>query len=381
MSGKRILLIGLVLVLLAAIPLTVYLVQQQQKTRISAVAKTTLSFDPSAKTVNVGETFSLAVKADPGANANQISLVKFTINYDPAKLATAAAGASGCPASPNDALCANTSAFPLIMQGPIYELGKISMTLSVGNDLTKAVKALTTAGTITFTALSPTDTGNPTKVTYSDAPDTKVLSIGSNDQFNENVLLDRIPALITIIESGNPTEAPTAAPTAGPTESVTAVPTQASTQQTTATGPVCTSLTIAPSASGTAPYSVNLTANGQSSNSTISKVTFDFGDGQTQDVTEAQGIGTNSISVLQSHIYNNPGNYTATAVLTDDTGAVSPVGSCSVAISVNNGTQAAPTVIAEQPSPLPPTGPSQLITIGSIGAVIAIIGVVLLFAL
>jgi hypothetical protein len=104
-----------------------------------------------------------------------------------------------------------------------------------------------------------------------------------------------------------------------------------------ASGPSCSSLTINPSAQGTAPYTVNLTVNGQDNASTISKVTFDFGDGQTQDVTDSAGIGTNSISVLQSHIYNNPGSFTATAVLTDASGSISSVGNCSVTITVNNG--------------------------------------------
>jgi len=54
-----------------------------------------------------------------------------------------------------------------------------------------------------------------------------------------------------------------------------------------------------------------------------------------------------------------------------------------VAISVNNEQLAeAPTAtIRKHTSPLPPTGPTQLITFGSIGAVITVIGAVLLLAL
>ncbi len=300
MSVKKILLVGFIIVLLVAVPLTVYLVQQQQKSRISAVAKTTLSFNPASKTVSVDETFNLDIRVDPG-DTNQVSLLKFIINYDPAKLATEAAGATICPASPTEAFCPNLSAFPNVMQGPIYEPGKISVTLSVGNDLSKAVKALATAGTVTFRALALTESGNPTQITYSDAPDTKVLSIGTNDQFNENVLLDRSPALITIIGEGPPlteTPSPTLSPTEGPTPTEVPTPTPTTEQTTT-----------------------------------------------TETVTSGGEVPTS----------------TETPAIVIET--------------------ATPTIASEAPSPLPPTGPANLVTIGTLGAVIAVIGVVLLLAL
>jgi len=46
MSGKKILAIGFVIVLLVAIPLTVFLIQQQQKTKSSANTTTVLSLVP-----------------------------------------------------------------------------------------------------------------------------------------------------------------------------------------------------------------------------------------------------------------------------------------------------------------------------------------------
>jgi hypothetical protein len=384
MSAKKILLVGFIFVLLAAIPLTVYLVQQEQKTKSGATPATTISLIPKSQTINNGATGKLDVQVSPGS-ANQVSFVKFTINYDSNYLATVSAGTK-CSNSKyvNDAFCPNTDKFPQVMQGPTYDDGKISVTLSVGNSPDKAVTGNNVpVGTVYFQALAPT-TG--TDVTFSDPPDTQILSIGSNDQFNENVVTDRIKATI-IVPAAAVTDTPTFTPT--PT-----------TGQASAAGPTCTSLTVSPANSGAAPLNVNLTVSGQSSSSTISKITFNFGDGQTQDITDSGGVGTNSISALQSHTYTTLGNYTATAILTDASGKVSPVGSCTVAINANNGTAtttntttttttdntvttevtATPT-ITSTPLQNEQTGPRDLITIGSIGAAITAIGAILLLAL
>lgn len=396
MSGKKILAFGFVVVLLVAIPLTVFLIQQQQKTKTAAVAATTLNLTPPSTIVTAGTNVTLAVNVNPGTN--QVSFVKFTVTYDPGQLKRTGTGLAVTPwkAANGDTVT------PQVLAGPTYDdtNGKMSMTISVEASPQHVISTPTQIASVTFdtTNLTGSTTVNIDKTTA------QVLSIGSTDQFNENVLLDTVGATINIpaAPSITPTLTPTATPTVTPTVTPTITPTGTPTitpsvtpadtdtptpttvQQVSTTGPSCSSLTIEPSGQGTAPYTVNLTANGQDSTSTISQVTFNFGDGQTQNITSSAGIGTNSISVLQSHIYNNPGSYTATAVLTDASGSVSPVGSCSVVITVNNGTviAAAPTtIITEGPSPLPPTGPSQLVTVGSIGAIITVIGAILLLAL
>jgi hypothetical protein len=393
MSVKKILLIGFIIVLLAAIPLTVYLVQQEQKTKSGAQQKTTLDMVITPQTKAIGENVELDVRVSPGG-INRVSFVKFTITYDSSKLTPVK---NNCPQINNtpEVFCP-TTAFPMPpMQGPDDSVdGQISVTLSAGSSPYKAITAENTIiGTLNFTAKAVTD-ANGTKVDFAAKPATEILSIGSNDQFNENVLYEAKPAIIHITNTAvtaTPTTAPTATPTSVPGASPTPTPTSVPgasptpTPQTTTSSPACSSLTIDPAASGTAPYSVNLTANGQDSGSTISKVTFDFGDGQTQDITDSSGIGTNSISVLQSHIYTNPGNYTATAVLTDASGNVSPISNCSLAISVNNGQTAIVTTETPTATSTPlqneQTGPSGLVAIGSIGAIITIIGAVLLLAL
>jgi hypothetical protein len=367
---KKILLIGFLVVLLIAIPVTVFLVQQQQKTKSSAVAATTISLLPALQDpINVNDNVDLDVQVNPATatTTNLVSLVKFTIMYDNTKLATAGAGFV-----PN-----TTTGLPTVLRGPTYGEGTISITFSAGGDANKVIQKTTSLGTITFKAVAMTEAA-PTQITFGN--DTQVLSLGSTDQFNENVLAVANPAVLTIIG--------TATPTATPTPTVTPTPTQAIV-------PTCTNLT-ADITSGAIPLNTNLTVTGASSNSTISKVTFNFGDGQSQDITASGGIGTNSISVLQSHSYTTAGTFNATATLTDANNAVST--NCSLSITAGNGgttttttttgtttvvtaPTAVPTPAIAQVSPLPPSGPADLIKIGSLGAVIAIIGAVLLFAL
>jgi len=375
-SMKKILLIGFIVVLLIAIPVTVFLVQQQQKTKSGAIAATTISILPASQApIHVGDSVDLDVQVNPATatTTNLVSFVKFTIMYDNTKLATDGAGFV-----PNTA-----TGLPTLLTGPTYGVGTISIGLSAGGDANKVIQTVTTLGTMTFKAIATTDAA-PTQITFGN--DTQVLSLGSTDQFNENVLASANPAVLTIIAGTNvtPTETPT------PTLTPTGIPTGPQTIL-----PICTSLT-ADTTSGAVPLNTNLTVTGSSSNSTISKITFNFGDGQSQDITESGGIGTNSVSVLQSHSYDTAGTFHATATLTDAENAVSNSTNCSITITAGGGSTggggnvpvvAAPTAtptpaqVIAQVSPLPPSGPADIIKIGSLGAVIMLIGAVLLFAL
>ena len=384
-SGKTILLLGFVIILLVAIPITVYLAQQQQKTQSGAVAASTLTITPSSQTTTVGNTIGFDVNVDPSSNL--VSFVKLVINYDATKLAVT-----------TDGFVPNTAAFPSVLQAPTYTPGTISVTVSIGGSPQNAIQKPTKVGSISFKAIAPTDNA-PTQITFGNQ--TQVLSLGSTDKFNENVLSTTNPASVNILASANATPtptitpaptntpAPTAEPTLTPTPTTDLTPTPVSTQAPTDTpapttvannsNPVCSSLTLDRSSSGTAPYSVNLTLTGSSSTSTISKATFNFGDGQSLNVNNSGGIGTSSVSILQSHVYNTAGTFTATATLTDATGNVSS-GGCSVVVTVN-GANATPTAIVQNPSPLPPTGPSNIVTIGALGTILTIVGAILLFAL
>jgi hypothetical protein len=385
-SGKKLLLFGFIAVLLVVIPLTVYLVGQQQKTQSSAQKSTTLGFNPASTTVAVNDTVNLDVMMNPGTN--QVSFVKFTINYDATKLATAAAGAAICPQRPNDALCPNVVAFPSVLQGPTYGPGTISVTLSIGGSPQNIIQTATKIATLSFQAIAPTDPST-TQVTVDNSSlnAAQVLSIASTDQFNENVLSSVSPADITITAatatpspSPEPTASPSPEPTASPSPEPTASPSPEPTASPSPQAPTCESLALSGATSGTVPYSLTFTATGTTSASTISKVTFNFGDSAIQDVP--QDGGPTSVSVQASHTYSSAGTFVTSASLTDALGNISNTSTCTQTITVN----AAPgsTIIAQATPtpPLPPTGPdSKILIAGTLGTILTVFGILLFFAL
>lgn len=371
LTGKKLLLLGFIIVLLVIIPLTVYLVQQQQKVTSLAAATSVLSVVPPTESMTVGETKPFEVRLNPVNN--QVSFVKLVLKYDPAKLETAA-----------NRVTINTAAFPSTLQVPTVASGVISLTVSVGSDPNKNINQPNTlVATISFTALEAT-TGT-TRIEFDRTPNqTQVLSIASSDQFNENVLADGIPSNVTITGSGT-----SPSPGAGSVSENKI--------------PVCTNLNVDRPTTGTAPYSVTFTVIGNDSDGTVNKVTFNYGDGPQEDVTTGGGLGTNSINLQKAHTYNNAGNFTATATLTDNSGGVSEVGSCTQSMTVNaSGTGTGTgtgTIITVSPTPssspsasivptatpitsLPDVGPSDFLAkFGGAAALLTIIGVILLFAL
>lgn len=448
-SGKKLLLVGFIIVLLVAIPVTVYLVQQQQKTKSGAEAATTLSLVQTPQNVKAGDTITFDVMVDP-SSVNQVGYVQLVLSYDPTKLATQGAGVTVVPWPSAD----GGTFTPSIPIGPDYSDGTITIAMSVGGSAQNLLQAKTKIATVTFKALTATDTGIPTQVTFGNQ--TQVLS--GADQ--GNVLSNTIPGqvnitpgeevftpVLTLTQGGrtctnnsvnSPAKLTWTHPTAttsftvkradtaggsyttvstsnnfeyeitstqedsyfvvstqgGPDSNevfaaripdVSACPTASVTTSVTATvsptgAPLsCSSLTLDPGPSGTIPFSVNLTAIGASTIGTITKVTFDFGDGQTQDVTDAGGIGTNSVSVLTSHTYATSGTFNASVVLTDDSDNVSS-GGCTATITTTGESGASPTAEVS-PSPLPPTGPTELVTVGAIGVMLTFIGALLLLAL
>lgn len=405
LNGKKLFLIGFVVVLLVGIPLTVYLLQKQQETRTRAEKSTNISFTPDSSESApiqkaVGDDIPLDIMIDPGKNL--VSYVKLEIQYDPDKIATA---------SPN-AFQVNTAVFPQVMEGPIYSAGKISVTLAIGPDPTKAIQIKSKAATINFKALANTG-GTPTRVTY--GSNTQALSIGSGDQASEDVLSSATPATIVIggssslsgtpepIPSGTPeptaeipSEAPTAEPTPIPTAAVpTAMPTVGPTGGPggTAQAPVCNSLVVDRSTTGNAPLSITFTGNGNAPAGTIGKVTFNFGDGGTSDVTAGGGIGTASVNVQLAHTYNNPGTYTASVVMTDSNNLMTEANNnCRQTITVQaesttgGGTGGGGTVV--EPTAIPngtatpsiaPTGSAEVAMGLGFGMLLLIVGGGLLF--
>lgn len=386
LSGKKLLLVGFIVVLLIAIPVTVYLVQQQQKTKSSAEAATTLSLAPVTQTAKVGDTATFEIWIDP-ASINQVQSVKVVLTYDSTKLATTEGSFTVLPWPATD----GTTFTPSVLLGPNYTPGTITTLMTIGGSPQNVITTRTKIATVSFKALAKTD-GVPTQIAFSSQ--SQALSQGgstSTDEAGANIISNTSPGSVNITDESviSPTvtftPTPTLTVTPTPTGIVTLTPTVTSTPT---SGLTCTALTLDGSSTGVVPFSVNMTATGNSTGSAITNVSFDYGDGQTQDVADSGGIGTSSISVLTTHTYATSGIFNASATLTDENGNVS-VGGCVIAIIVNNATNStltptstlSPTIAGESPSPLPPTGPTGLITVGLIGIVISFIGVVLLLAL
>ncbi len=367
---------------LLVIPVTVFLVQQQQNLQSNANPNTTLSFVPPDKTASVGEKVDFDVWISPGNN--QVNFVKLVIKFDALKLSTQ-----------KDYFVLNPASNLSIIEGPIVgaDGDTISVILSVENDPTKVIRADTKIGTISFDTLDVSDV--PTQISF-DNQQVQIRSInGANqDAFNENVFLNGTPANLTIQEGADVTPDPsvtltptvTGALTPTITAAATFTPNPTSTNSgegaapSTNQAPVCESLITDRSTDGTAPLSITFTATGNDTDGTISKVSFSFGDGTVEDVTTGGGIGTDTVNVQKSFTYNNANSFTASALMTDDNGGVSSDStSCAVTVTVSDGDGS---TVDSGGATVAPTGPTETIFgIGAIGGILFLVGALFFFAL
>lgn len=83
---KRLLIIGIIILLAVALPITVYLVQQQQTLRQRAEQAKTISFSPPSVTVAPGQKAEVKVEIDP--NGSSVRHLKLVVDYDETKLET-----------------------------------------------------------------------------------------------------------------------------------------------------------------------------------------------------------------------------------------------------------------------------------------------------
>lgn len=371
-SYKKIFLLGFIVVILVAIPFSVYIAQQRQRTTAKAVASTTLSFDPVSPTAKVDDTLTLDIVLDPGvttSSPNQVSFVKLSITYDATKFAKITDGETLTPnlASPNT--------LTSVLEDPVYTLGKATISLSIGADPTRVVTTKTKIAILKLKALSATST--PSKIEFNTAGgETQVLSIAGSDGTSENVLSSAEFATVTIASSDG--AAPTSTPLISSTPTPTPTPAPGFGTVSKGLAPVCSSLNVDKSTIGTAPYSLTFTAVGNDPDSIISTVSFNFGDVPVQILTSGGGIGTSTVSAQLAHTYSAPGVYTAYAILTDSKGNLSPTTeSCTKTITINSATAQ----ITPIPT-LPPTGPGEnILGIGIIGAIFTIVGTALFILL
>ncbi len=188
---------------------------QEIRSRASTAA-TTLSFIPvstgtSPINKQIGDKVALDMMVDPGTNL--VSLIRFQIKYDPAKLAISA----------TNPFTINTEAFPTKVEGPVLTEGLLSETVSVGIDGTKVIQSKVKVGTVNFTAVGGTN-GTSTLVSFTNL--TQAMSTGSGDNSYQSVLASTTPATIVIGgSSSNITPQTTGNPTVTMNPTITVSPT------------------------------------------------------------------------------------------------------------------------------------------------------------
>lgn len=211
LTGKKLLLLGFITILLAGIPLTIYLLQRQQEIRGRAAPATILSLEPATKKdVVPGTEFNLDVMLDPN-NTNQVLSATIHIAYDKTKLATASPGFQPVVAN------LESQGLDRLAGKVEYEpLGNIIAVLNA-SDKTKVVKQKTKIATVTFKALE--GASGTTTVAFGDQSVATAF-----DPEDVDVLTSKLPAIITFAGGVTPTSSPS--PTPGPTLAVTPTPTR-----------------------------------------------------------------------------------------------------------------------------------------------------------
>ncbi len=373
-------LLGNLAFLLLAIPVVLFFVKNQTSTRGSAAPTTTMEFiDPNVTTDQCTDDTERLV-LNPGQNI--VATVELSLKWDKSKF--------------DVVFEPNQTAFPQTLKGPKSTAEGMTITLNIGSDVTKALTTTTDVGKVTIKPLAPT---NGVVDLTIDATETKVYSLSQQDGAVENVYnasgSHSLPISITAkscdasatpspstttqtqtspspttTSGATPTTVPSAAPTAAPTTAVSS-PTPSPTVAAANQSPVCLNLSSSAS-SGSAPLSVTLTAGGQDTNGTISKATFNFGDGTQQDVTN--GLGTASVSAQIAHTYTSGGNFTATSVFTDNQGAVSST--CSQQIAVTGAFATIAPTATPTLAPITTSAPTATPTIADTGVVSNTVGLI-----
>lgn len=380
--------LGNLFLILLAIPLTLFLVNRQQQTRSQAEASTVISLLPSSTTVNVGDDVALEVQVNPGTNV--VGVVHVKITYDPSKLEYVGI-------KPEQfTINGQSTTFSMSRQPTVASssgLANIDALMDGGSNQTGHIRdTAAEIATLTFKALAPTTPTTPVDFSRGKGLTEAFSSLGEDapngDNPNTDIIQSANGAVITILAGGPPEITITDSPT----------PTPPGTSNSKA---LCTNLSSTDT-TGTAPLSVTLTANGNDTDGTITKATFNFGDGQTDDITD--NMDTQSVVTQVDHTFESAGTYNVSVNFSDDQGLVGDP--CSLTISVvNEGDSisstpidtttvtldtsdtstvetATPTQIENTASPtLAPTG-GVIQTIGILGGIIlSIIGGIFLLTL
>jgi hypothetical protein len=190
---KRAVIIIFVVLILLAIPATVFLAMNSQLNKSKAAPATTLAVTPSSVSKKVGDEFSLEVHIDTAEN--QVVAVQLNFVFDPTKLEAES--------------ITNGTLFPNILSSGVVGNGTATIAIGAANTTTP-IKGTGTAAVIKFKALAATTSPISVKL----GTDTFVGALGEG---STNVLTSTTPSTITIAAdvtagANNLTASPTATP-------------------------------------------------------------------------------------------------------------------------------------------------------------------------
>lgn len=299
---KRVVFIIVGLIILIAIPLTVFLSMRSQELRKRAAPATNITLTPASVTKSVGDEFTLEARLDTGDN--QVVAAQINVVFDPAKLEAVS--------------ITNGTLFPNILSSGVVGNGSASIAVGAANTTTP-IHGNGTAAVIKFKALA--STSSPISIRF--ANDTYVGALGEG---STNVLVGSSPTTITIIGGSiDTTITPTATPsgTITPTTTAKLTPTltptlgasdSASTSAVSISSPTKNSsvTTEQPTIQGKAPPGSTVTIVIHSDEQITATVTADANGNWTYTVAEPISSGPHTIIVAA----NNPAtNQTNTATL------------------------------------------------------------------
>ena len=333
-------------------------------TKVATITFKTISGTAGTSSISFDTTktraFSLSSADQPTENVLSNASSKLNVTINPG-ISCSGATTSGTPSTNNAPTCSS-----LVLDRSATGAAPYSITFTAaGND---------TDGTITKAAFSFGD-GKTGEVTTGSGIGTNTINAPISHTYQNAGTYN---VTTTLTDNQNATSATTTC-TATVTVTAGTTTTGGGTTTTTTTGtnaaPVCTDFTVTP-ATGSAPLTTLLTARGNDPDGLITKTTFNFGDGQTQDVTA--GMNTQSVSPQTNHTYTTGGNFNATVTFTDNQSGVSTI--CAKTVSVSGTSTSTPVTVTAAPTIAQPGASAT--TIGVIGGIIlTILGGVLLLTL
>lgn len=223
---KKLIQLAMGILLLVALPITIFVAGQRQEIRKKAAPATTMAVTPASLSKKAGDVFTMEITIDTGEN--QVVAAELHITFDQTKLEAQT--------------ITNGSLFPNILASGTVEPGGASITVGAA-DAKQPVRGTGTIATVKFLAKEKTDSPSSIKLGSNSF-------VGGLGEGATNVLAGTTPASVTITKDGvqhTPTPpaeqdpAPQGTPTPTPTITALQATTSAQLSQTPTATPSPTS--------------------------------------------------------------------------------------------------------------------------------------------